>query len=75
MATCSDATQLSRIFRVYFTNTKKSDSEDRLDTRPSRSDVVLLWKESHYFGKAVAEDCPDEANFRLDAPQLESKFV
>jgi hypothetical protein len=51
-----------------------SDSEDHPDARPSRLDVVLLWEESLYFGKAVAEDRPDEANFRPDANSLESNF-
>jgi hypothetical protein len=39
---------------------ERSDSEDRPDARPSRPDVVLLWKELRYSGKAVAEDCWDE---------------
>jgi hypothetical protein len=61
---------------------ERIDNEDcpdarpnRPDAQPSRPDVVVLWEESRYFGKAVAEDRPDEANFRLDAPQWESKFV
>jgi len=53
VATRPDATLRSRIFRVSFTDAKRSDSENR-------PDVVLLWEESHYFGKAVAKDRPDE---------------
>jgi hypothetical protein len=68
MATRLDATQRSRIFRVSFTNTKRSYSEDHPDTRPSRPNVVLFWEESRYSRKAVAEDHLDEANFRPDAP-------
>jgi hypothetical protein len=75
MATRPDATQRSRIVRVSFTNAKSSDSDDCPNAQPSRPDVVLLGEESRYSGKAVAEDHPDEANFRLDALQLESKFV
>jgi hypothetical protein len=54
-----DATQHSRIFRVSFTNADKSDNENRPDARPSRLEVVILWEESRYSGKAVAEDRPD----------------
>jgi hypothetical protein len=75
MATRPDATQRYRIFRVSFTDTEKSDNEDRPNTRPSRPDVVLLWEKLRYSGKAVAKDRPDEANFRPNAPQLESEFV
>jgi hypothetical protein len=39
---------------------ERSDSEDRLDTWPSRPDVVLLWEESRYSEKAIAEDRSDE---------------
>lgn len=41
---------------------------------PSCSDVVLLWEESRYSRKAVAEDRPNEAYFRLDANLPESDF-
>jgi hypothetical protein len=53
MTTCLDATQRSKIFWVSFTNAERSDSEYRLD-------VVLLWEELCYSGKAVAVDRPDE---------------
>jgi hypothetical protein len=74
VATRPDATQRSRIFQVSFTDTERSDSEDRPDTRPSRPDTVLLWKESRYSGKAVGEDLPDEANFRSDSNSPEFDF-
>jgi hypothetical protein len=53
---------------------ERSDSEDCPDARPSCLDVVQLWEESHYSGKAVAKDRPDEANFCLDANSLEFNF-
>jgi hypothetical protein len=40
-----------------------SHSEDRPDALPSRPDMVLLWEESHYSGKAVTEDRPNEGKF------------
>jgi hypothetical protein len=52
-----------------------SYNEDRQDAGPSHPDVVPFWKELFYFGKTVAEDCPDEAFFHPDAPQPESEFV
>jgi hypothetical protein len=61
VATCSNATQCSRIFRVSFTDAERNDSVDRPDARSSRPDVVLYWEELHYSGKAVAEDRPDAA--------------
>jgi hypothetical protein len=53
---------------------ERSESEDCLDAQPSRPDVVLLWEESLYSRKAVAEDRPDKANICSDANSLESNF-
>jgi hypothetical protein len=75
VTTRPDAIQRSRIFRISFTGVERSDSDDRSDARPSHLDVVLLLEESHYFGKAVVEDCLDKVNFSPDAPQPESEFV
>jgi hypothetical protein len=72
--TRQDATQRSRIFWVSFTDAKRSDGEDRLEARPSHQDVVLLWEESHYSGKAVAKDRSDETNFCLDADLPKSEI-
>jgi hypothetical protein len=66
MATHQDATQHSKIFRVSFTDAEMSDSDDHPDTQSSHPDVVLLWEELRYSGKAVAEDRLDKANFRPD---------
>jgi hypothetical protein len=52
----------------------KRGNEDRPEARPIRPGVDLLWEELHYSGNAVAEDCPDEAIFRPDAPQPEFEF-
>jgi hypothetical protein len=73
-ATSPDATQHSKIFQVSFTDAKRSDSENSPNARPSCLDVYLLWKELRYSGKAVAEDHPDDANFRPDANSPESDF-
>jgi hypothetical protein len=59
MATRPDATQCSKIFRVSFTDAKRSDNVDCPDAWWSRSDAVLFWEELRYFGKAVTEDHPD----------------
>jgi hypothetical protein len=67
VATCPDATQCSRIFRVSFTDAEMSDSE--------HPDVVLLSEESHYSGKAVVEDPPNKANFRPKTTQPKFEFV
>jgi len=50
VATRPDTVQHFRIFQTSFSRAKKSYSEDLLDTRPSRLDVDLLWKELHYSG-------------------------
>jgi hypothetical protein len=34
---------------------ERSDSEDCPDARPSCLDVVQLWEESHYSGKAIVK--------------------
>jgi len=72
VATCPNDIQHSRIFQVSFTSTKRSYSEDLPDAWPSHPNVVLFWKELHYSRKTVAEDYPNEAIFRSDAPQPES---
>jgi hypothetical protein len=54
--------------------TVRTSGQHSLDTRPSSPDVDLLWEESSYFGKAVAEDRLDEASFRLDANLPEIDF-
>jgi hypothetical protein len=74
VATRPDATQCSRIFLVSFTDVEMSDNEDRLDARPSRLDVDLLWEESRYSGKAITEDRLNEANFCPAANLSESEF-
>jgi hypothetical protein len=74
VATRPDATQRYRIFQVSFTNAERSDSEDRPYARPRRRDVVLLWEESRYSRKAVAEDRPEKANFHPDANSSKFEF-
>jgi hypothetical protein len=63
-ARCPDATQRPRIFWDSFIEAKMSDSEDRPDARPSRPDVILLWKESRYSGKVIVEDRSDEGKLK-----------
>jgi hypothetical protein len=55
--------------------TRKGVTEDRLDARASRPDVVLFWEESRYSGKVITKDRPDKAIFRPDTPQPKSEFV
>jgi hypothetical protein len=45
VATHSESTQRFKIFRVSFTNAERTDSEDLLDARPSRPDMVLFWED------------------------------
>jgi hypothetical protein len=49
----------------------KDFSEDHPNARSSRPDMNLIKIELHYFRKDIAENRPDEANFRLDARQSE----
>jgi hypothetical protein len=49
----------------------KNFSEDRPDARSSHPEVNLIKIELRYFWKDIAENRPDEANFRLDARQPE----
>jgi hypothetical protein len=41
-------------------SSKRSDSEDRPNARPSHLDMVLFWEELPYSRKAVAKDRPDD---------------
>jgi hypothetical protein len=74
VVTRPDTTQRSRIFWVSFTDVERSYSEERQDAWPIQPDVVLLWEESRYSGKAVAEGHSEEANFRPDSNSPESDF-
>jgi hypothetical protein len=58
MATCLDATQCSRIFRVSFTNAERSDRVDCQDAQSCHLDVVLFLEELRYSRKVVAKDRP-----------------
>jgi len=59
---------------TWQTSAERSYSKDRPDARPSRPNVDLFWEELRYSGKAVAEDSPNEAIFRLDTLQPKSDF-
>jgi hypothetical protein len=72
--TCLDATKCSKIFRVFFTDAERSDSEDRPDARPSRLDLVLFGEELRYSRKAIVEDRPDEAMLLSRHCSLEYDF-
>jgi hypothetical protein len=60
---------------VFCSNAEKSYSEDLPDAQPSRFRRIPVKERFTLFWKAVAEDRPDEANFRPDARQPESQFV
>jgi hypothetical protein len=61
---------ISEYSRVPFKR-RKDFSEDRSDTRSSRSDVNLINIELCCFWKDIPENHLDEANFRLEARQPE----
>jgi len=59
---------------VFRLNATRSYSEDRPGARPSRSEANLIMIELRCFWKDIVENCPDVANFRPNARQLESVF-
>jgi hypothetical protein len=58
---------------MFRSNVERGYNEDRSGAQPSRPDVDLIRIKLRCFWKAIVEDCPDVANFRPDARQLESE--